>query len=490
MANILHELNKTAGQSNLGTAWEQELILRRQLRANPGQVDGLRPATTQELDFVYRALYLSPHCGLFWSWLYQNRDSGIVAQYLAQKPARFTAGFLTYLAEVIAAEQPAGRDLKLLISLFREELRSDYQDIIVHLNAGQCAYLEARTTNPGLRQMLQNRLDELSFALESKSIQHTPAESGAELPGLYGGKLAVVASATKAVYTARSLQETSPWQIGTIEALVEAAEMLFRAGLVADCLRVTSDLISQADNRVFSHIADPDGMLHKTVHQLLRKAIPIYCLLAQPVDPHGQALALYRSRFPGFKPDPGSLLYLDINTIALSSLLGFHHYGHLELVQKAAGLRQWRPDDALALILLNWHKPDQGMILKVLEQVVSERFAALPHEAFTSLNLIRLARQEAKLDLDPPAAARLLQDYMRLFNWIPADAFINEDLLREISPLADDYGRRSAQAILLSLEDDANPGQNQSDRPKNRQTGGTPYLMPRGSVLKKLWGVY
>ncbi|MEQ8235831.1 MAG: hypothetical protein ABRQ23_03545 [Syntrophomonadaceae bacterium] len=482
MANILNELNEATSQSNLWTTWEQELSLRRQLRTDPGQVDGLRPSTAQELDFVHRALYFSPHRSSFWSWLYQNRDSSIVAFYLAQKPATFTALFFTYLAEVIAAEQPAGRDLQFLISLFREELKSAYRDLIVQMNAGQCAYLEARTTNPLLRRMLQDRLDELSPEPESKSVRPALSESGPEIPGLYGGQLTVVAAATDAVDKARSLQSIAPWQTETIEAVLYASEMLFRAGLIADCLLVASDLLRQADNRTFSQIADPDGMLHKTVRQLLRKAIPVYCLLAQPVDPHGQALALYRSRFPGFKPDPGSLLYLDIYTIALSSLLGFNRYGYLELVQRAAGLHHSRPDDALAQILLNWHEPSQDMTLEVLEQVVSERFSALPHEAFTAMNLIRLAQREAKLDLDPSAASRLLQNYMRLFNWIPAETFMNEELLQEISPLADDSGRRSARAMLRRLENQADPGQDQGDRYKDRQPGG--------SVLKKLWGVY
>lgn len=299
----------------------------------------------------------------------------------------------------------------------------------------------------------------------------------------------MIAAAIEAVDRARSLQSAAPWQANTIEAVMEAAEMLFKAGLIADCLLVTSDLLRQADNRTFSNIADPDGILHKTVRQLLRKAIPVYCLLAQPVDPHGQALALYRSRFPGFKPDPGSLLYLDINTIALSSLAGFSHYGHLELVQRAAGLLHWRPDDALAQILLNWHKPSPDLTLEVLEQVVSERFTALPHEAFTGMNLIRLARKEAKLDLDRPAASKLLQDYMRLFNWIPAETFMNGELLREISPLADDSWRRSARAMLKYWQDHADPGQKQGFRGQERQAADSTFLMSRGSVLKKLWGV-
>jgi len=490
MAKILDELNKANSQSSLWNTWEQELSLRRQLRGNPDQIHSLRPATPQELDFVHRALFFSPHPSLFWSWLYQNRDSGIVALYLAQRPAPFTAGFLTYLAEVIAAKHPPGRDLQFLISLFRDELESDYRKLIVQMNAGQCSYLEARTTNPLLRQILQDRLDELSLEPESETIRTAPGEGGAESPGLYGVQLAGVAAATVAVEKAKSLQSTAPWQISTVEAVLEAAEMLFRTGLIADCLLVTSDLLRQSDNVTFSNIVDPDGMLHKTVRQLLRKAIPVYCLLAQPVDPHGQALALYRSQFPGFEPDPGSLLYLDINTIALSSLLGSNHYGHLELVQKAAGLRHWRPDDALAQILLNWHKLNQVGILKVLEQVVSERFASLPHEAFTSLNLIRLAHKEGKLDLDRPAASRLLQDYKRLFDWIPAEAFINEELLREISPLLDDAGRRLVRSMLRRFEAHPDPGQKQGDRNKDRPPGGSTFLIPRVSVLKKLWGVY
>lgn len=490
MVDILHEFNITTGQSTLWDTWEEELGLRRRLRADPGQVQSLRPSTPQELDFLHRALYFTPHRGLFWSWLYQNRDSGIVALYLAQKPAPFAAEFLNYLGKVIATEQPVGRDLQFLISLFRDELASGYLDLIVQMNAEQCAYMEARTTNPLLRRMLQDRLDELLPELESKPVSPVLSGSGAEIPGLYGGRAAMIAAAIEAVDKARSLQSTAPWQAGTIEAVMEAAEMLFRAGLIADCLLLTSDLLHQADNRTFSNIADPDGILHKTVRQLLRKAIPVYCLLALPVDPHGQALALYRSRFPGFKPDPGSLLYLDINTIALSSLAGFNHYGHLELVQRAAGLLHWRPDDALARILLNWHKPSHDLTLEVLEQVVSERFTALPHEAFTGMNLIRLARKEAKLDLDRPAASKLLQDYMRLFNWIPAETFMNGELLREISPLADDSWSRSARAMLKYWLDHPFSGQKQGSRDQERQAADSAFLMSRGSVLKKLWGVY
>ena len=149
---------------------------------------------------------------------------------------------------------------------------------------------------------------------------------------------------------------TAPLSRESAEALLDGPDMLFRAGLLADCLAILTQIINSPGMEADSLLLSSEEPSHQKFDRLLRGVLPIYSLLVSPGDPHRYALELYRSLFPGFYPDPASLLYLDIHSIVMASLQGHRQYAHYELAQKGGKILSFRPADTVASILLKIRK--------------------------------------------------------------------------------------------------------------------------------------
>jgi hypothetical protein len=491
MRTILQELNDSLAQEDLFLNWKNELQLRKHLRAAPYAVEGLLIESDADFDFLKRSLYYSDHKELFLELLYYNRDSQTVLDCLGKAPAILATEFLAFIRDSILVRKPLARDLQFLINLYREDFNPDFAALIDAMDADLCAHLMARTSNNTLRELLQHRQAALSGGDKIEPYGLTESRSSRnDYPTLFGDKIELMAAAVKSLQNSQDLIATAPLNGKTIAALLQGAEMLFRSGLITDCLSLVAELLRQPGAEVFDLLLDPDSPFHKPANQLLRKALPFYCMLVDPVDPHRYALELYRSLFPGFSPDPASLIYLDINSIVVPSLHEHRQYAHFELAQKAAKLQDYRPDDLLAAALQKWDHLSSQASLPALQQVIAERITSLPHESFTVMGVLRLGQQEGLLALDQASASRLLQDYLLFFHWIPAPPFMNEELWQHLGPLANRASRRAGGRVINILQEfHASAGADHAAGP-GKSNSWENHLLSKQLLLSKYMGVF
>jgi len=454
MQTIIKKFNDSLGQENLFNFWQNELILRHQIRTTVTECEGVIIENTEEFNFIKRSLYYSDNKDEFFKILYRNMNSLIVINCVLEASPGLATEFLQFLAYYIYSQKPPAKDLQFLINMYRKELQSEFTAVINTMDDTLCAYLMARTTNSELRELLKSR--QVQIAKESTHQHYGLVDShrpNGEYPTVYGDKIQLLADAIKAFKTSQSYDLASPLNNESIEALLDGADLLFRAGLLADCLAVLADIVRHQGGDGEALILRSEDPYNKQINQLLRKALPFYCLLVKPTDPHRYALELYRSLFPGFSPDPASLLYLDIQTIAAASLQGYRQYARYEIAQKAGRVLSCRPNDLPASFL---HKSIGNLKIediKALEIAVAQRMPSMPHESYIIMEILRLWHKEKRIEFDRTLSIKLLRYYLQFFNWIPCALFMNEMLLQQLGPLADEETRNAGERVVSLMQE-------------------------------------
>lgn len=449
MQNIINEFNTVLTGENLFSCWQHELNLRQQLRAATDWYR-VRIENNQELDFLKRSLYWGSGRQIFFSIIYQNISSLPVLDYMRQAPAELTQEFLQFIAQDILPQKPTLRELDFLISMYKENLRPAYIELVQAMDGELCHYFMARTGNDDLRQILKLRQDQITL---EHSNEHygllAPTPRAHEYPTIFGDKIRILSMAIETLRddkktTLRSLSDATGEPSSCHRHTADGADLLFKAGLLSDCLITLSSFLNQSTENSIP-LTEHD---YQKTNQVLGKALPMYSILVNPADPRRCALELFRNYYPGFSPDPVTLLYLDICSIVMASLQGHRQYARYELAQKAAKILPRRPNDILATALLARNKDSNINDLTIWEQLIATKMPGQPHEAFITLEALRWGQQEGWVILNRSSATKLLDNYLELFRWLPVAAFMNEGIYKQLGQLADEDTAKSAQQVL------------------------------------------
>ncbi len=447
MQNIIDKLNNSLSQKDLFQFWQEELGLRQQARSGDEDWDGVLIQNLEDFHFIKRALYYGDRQNAFLALLYRNISSADVQEWLLQDSPALMSAFLNYLCTYINDKNPPHRDMQFLINIYREEFQADFQKLIAEMDSSLCSHLLSRTTNNHLRQLFKARQGQI--AQEGQREHYgliSPHQFIADYPTIFGDKVEIMTNAIKSLKLSQTLNLESSPRPDFFEALLDGADLLFRAGLLPDCLALIAELLASEPD-MDQLLRGEKAILHR-INQLLRKALPMYTLLVNPGDPHRYALELLRSRFPGFKPDHPSLLYLDLYTIVLAGLQGYHRYPRYELAQIAARIISYRPEDPFASLLLKPGDNLNGVELSFLQGIIDQRLPTQPHESLVIMEMLRLWQFDGTIALNRDGATYLLQDYLHIFKWIPATTFINKQLLEQLGPIADKASRGLAEQII------------------------------------------
>jgi len=100
--------------------------------------------------------------------------------------------------------------------------------------------------------------------------------------------------------------------------LLDAYAAVFECGLADDSLILVIELYNhfQQKNRLVDILEDE--RIFQTFHRLLRRLIPVYALLHDPLHAAELSADIYRRDFPLVYEDPASALYLQAYETILS----------------------------------------------------------------------------------------------------------------------------------------------------------------------------
>jgi len=453
MQEIITEFNNSQAGEDLFLSWQNELSLRKQIRSDLS-LNAVIIENNDEFQFLKRCLYYGPKRQLFFEILYQNMANLIILTCVMQSPPEFISGFLGFLRLHILKHKPPARELQFLITMYREEFRSDFIELVNEMDQELCTHLLARTSNNDLRDLINHRELHIPKKVQSEHYGLADSHPADDYPTIYGDKIQIMTAAIKALKASQSLDlSATSLNRETVEILLDSGDMLFRAGLLADCLAILTRMVNRPGMDNYSLLLSNEEPYYQRTDGLLRKVLPIYALLVNPTDPHRYALELYRSLFPGFGPDPASLVYLDIHSIVMASLQGHRQYANYELAQKGSKILSIRPDDSVASILLKSGNQMTGEDLSGLEQAIRQRMPYHPHEVYIIMEVLRFWQHEGRIILTRLAASNLLNGYLQFFSWIPAVPFMNEHVLNQLGLLVDEKTRTACEQVLAIIQE-------------------------------------
>ncbi|MEA4924976.1 MAG: hypothetical protein VB084_06635 [Syntrophomonadaceae bacterium] len=452
MQKILAEFNTSQTADDLFTAWQNELRLRRLIR-NDSDLSGITVENSNEFDFLKRCLYFGPGRKHFFDILYRNASNITVVNRVMQSPPDLVKGFLNNIGGYVLEHKPPAKDLQFIITIYSEEYRSDFIELFEQLDRDLCTQLLTRTTNKNLRRIIKQRLQQTRDQ-DCESNQTITDQSPADgYPTIFGDKIEIIKATIKSLQAAQPLS-AAPLNRETVEILLDSGDMLFRAGLLTDCLGLLAKMVNHPGTNQNSLLLSGQEPYYRQMDALISKVLPIYALLVSPGDPHRYALDLYRGLFPGFGPDPASLAYLDIHSIVMAGWQGHHQYAGYEIAQKGGKILSLRPVDPFASALQQDDSHFAEKEWAELARDVAQRISHRLHEAYIMMEVMRLWHREGRIRLSRSAASSLLNNYLQFFNWIPAAPFMNEQVHNQLSGLADEKTRVASEQIVNIIQDE------------------------------------
>lgn len=457
MQKILKEFNTFQSADDLFPAWNNELRLRKLLR-NQADPDEIKIENSNEFDFLKRSLYFGPRQSLFFDIIYRNASNLAVLNCIMQSPPALIKGFLNHVGSRVLEPKPPVKHLQFLITMYSEEYRSDYIQLMNQIDHDLCTQLLTRTSNNNLRQILKQRLQQPrdnQTAAES-SIDNQP--SSGRYPTLFGDKIEIMHAAVKSLESIQSLvKSAASLNREIVEVLLDCGDMLFRAGLLADCLGLLARMANHPGTNQYSLLLSNQEPYNRQLDGLIGKVLPLYALLVGPADPHRYALDLYRGLFPGFGPDPASLIYLDIHSLVMAGLQGYNQYIDYEIAQKGSKILSIRPADHFASALPKAGSQLTEKVITGLNNDVDQRIFSRPHESYIIMEVMRLWHREGRILLNRSTASTLLHHYVEFYNWIPAAPFMNEQIQNQLGTWADEKTKIAGEQIVHIMQPASGP---------------------------------
>ncbi len=444
MQYILEQYKDISENGELFSFWEQELRLRNALRQTPLTV----PVVVNSKDGVnllYRSLYFSQRRFDFFKILFANLHFLPVMQWLVSAPAGVMDGFWQFLPWYILNHRVKPGELEFIARIYKDEYAPAIMRVINMLDEDSTVYLLSKTANPGLRQLLKDRQIKLKdFRLES---YYGLGEGGkkSDYPTLYGDKVNLIRETITILQDSNADRFRDPYTIERFLLQTDAAELVFKCGLLEDSLAFLLDIYSdyQQKNRLVEIINDQK--IYKELQQLLRAVIPVYSLVYEPLRAYDCAYNIYKCYFPLISPEAAPLEYLKLWETLVAS---YKKDSLLEVLYISKRIDQLRPAEIPLLfdeeLKSGVNQERQKKLFKTLE----EKLVALPHESFITMELIRLLEFKGMLKLEGNMASRLLGNYVLLWKWFPSRIFLHDELINQLAPLVDDNSRYQAQRII------------------------------------------
>lgn len=432
--------------NDLFADWEQELVLRHQIRAS--SADDLKPSigSEKELEILWRALYFSGRKDMFWSILFENLHLSLVLNWLTADDNRLDQ-FLAYLPSYFTGKKPEHKRLLHLVNLFAEKFLDRFRAIAAILDAEACSYLVSRSANPQFRMLMNQRLH---FLQEKRSAffygLDEPIMSTSYL-SLYGDKIKLLEYGLELLQVAL---EDDYGQNNRFNLKVEAAETFFRAGMVADSLAL---LIEAAGHQAADLFETETVTSSKNKHfiRLLRKVAASYCLIFRPETAGFSYSKIHHDYFPFQEPDQATLKYFIIFDLLKLSKQAENIYPLYQIAYEAELISVLRNNEYL---LLSKTDLDQGLSAERIGQLkalVEQKLLSLPHEAFITIQLMYLLMEKNLAD-SGLLADFLLGKTLLLFGWVPSLLFLNQQFLTGLGPLIKKEPREEAERILVGIE--------------------------------------
>jgi hypothetical protein len=447
MQDILEQYQHELEGDDLLVFWEQELSLRTILR-NTALTTPIMVDNEEQLNLLYRSLYFSGRKFDFFKILFSNLHYMSVLQWLVSAPAEIMQDFLHFLPWYILNIRVKPVELEFIPRIYRETYRADFIPVVNVLDEGSCVHLISRTANPDLRQLLKEQQIKLKQLHRESCYGLEENNRTSDYPTLYGDKVHLIRDTLKLLHDSSPDHFPEPYAASRFLLQLEAAELVFKCGLVEDSLAFLLDIYSdyQQKNRLVEIISDQK--IYKGLYQLLRAVIPIYSLIYEPLQAYNCACQLYNKYFPLISPEAAPLQYLKLWEVILPGYKKESSRILSEVLYTAKKIGELRPAE---LPLLVDEELETGISPKRLGELfksIEEKLLTLPHEAFITMELIRLLEFNGVLKLDGEMAAGLMGNYITMWKWLPCRIFMHSDLLNQIAPLVDDNSRYQAQRII------------------------------------------
>lgn len=463
MQKIVKEFNTSQSADDLFLAWENELRLRRLLR-NHADPDEIVIENAKEFDFIKRSLYFGPRQSLFFDILYRNASNIAVLNCILQSSSDLIKGFLSHMGSRILEHKPPVKPLQFIITMYSEEYRSDFIQLFNQMDRDLCTQLLTRTTNNNLRQIIKQRLQQPRDNQPAPDPAMDAKPSAGRYPTIFGDKLEIMNAAVKSLEGIQSMvKSAAPLNRAVVEGLLDCGDMLFRAGLLTDCLGILTNMANHPGTNQYSLLLSNQEPYYRQMDGLVGKALPLYAFLVNPADPHRYALDLYRGLFPGFGPDPASLVYLDIHSLVMAGLQGHNQYVDYEIAQKGSKILSIRPADHFASALTKAEPQLTEKVLADLSHDIEQRISSRPHESYIMMEVIRLWHRDGRVLLNRLTASSLLHNYVEFYNWIPAAPFMNEQIQNQLGIWADEKTKMAGEQIVNMIQNTHGSDSRKSD---------------------------
>ncbi len=459
MQSIVLELNHALDNNNnkLFDMWQNELSLRASARADINDVHNISVSKVNELEFFYRSWYFSNRKLDFIDLLLSNLQNIQVLKWLGDGPVFLLQDFWAFLPWHIVLRQPQPEKLQFIVNLYNSEYHTAMMQVVNALNLECCQYLLSRTANPELRKLFKDRESELFTNRKQTLYGFEKSQKNETYPGLYGDKIENILKALDLLEEGSIHNYHDPYCTERFYKLLAAGEEIFHSGMLEDCLAVLVDIYEdyKRKNRLVS-ILD-DEKIHRTFYRLLRKVIPVYALLIQPLTPYELADKVYTEYFPLINRDLASLQYLAVYESIVSAFYKQNPNIMYEIYIKSSNLNKYRPFDSHLIEADEINKGIDPQRMNNFMEIIHQKISALPHESFIIMEYLRMCSMMNIISLNKQMAAKLLDHYISLWNWLPSSMFMNETINSQLAPLAGERCRFQARQICDAIAENSRP---------------------------------
>jgi len=446
MPNIV-ERWQALPREDLFQFWQDELALKKELRNDLSEYREIRLGSEAECHFLRHSLAYGEHKALYYTILFLNMNCQPVQNAVINGPVEQYLDFLQFLPQVLRNEKPSPLAIQFLINMYREDFHAYFIDIVQSLTEPDCDYLLERTANKTLRQLLKDR--RLEIVQQNNDAHYgllNPCNNLPKYPAIYGDKIQIISRAIASIQSIANRDLHHSIDISQQKCLLEIAELLFMAGLLDDCLGLLLLVYQQQNRPEISFTQDENSLTLKSMNKLLSKLLPNYFLLKYPLEAYRHSREFYQIYFPTLPADDNSMLYLEIYATLLNNYQGDPQYTMLEMTQHYI-----RKDQGENHILLDYlQNPDHlaGDALSKIIQYAHENISVLPHASFIIMEIIRWLERVNQIGFTRDISNCLLDDYLKLFQWIPSPMFINRHIRNQLAAGVDESLKNEVNQIL------------------------------------------
>ena len=433
MLNILQRWQDLP-RDDLFTFWQNEVQLRKELRRDLSEYRELKIQSKEQYDFLRLSLAYGEHRPVFLHILFYNMDSLAVQSELLQGPMHLSQEFLRFLPRMIAAENLSPQRLQFLINLYREEFADQYQEILAALGEDQCKYLLDRTANQSLRKMLKDKYSQHHQQRSGIHYGLVHEQSSNSYPSVFGDKADLLKQAVQQLTFTPADHTENLFLV--LDLYLEVTEQLYMLGMLNEGLALLHLVYQQWTTGRDRMSAEDQNILYKSISRILAKTLPIYALISSST-PYRYSEYLYQRYYPELLADKNAQIYLHLYQNLQASHDSDPQYTMIEMsyICRHHEFNQAQAHK-LADYFINDSVFDDNTWRNLLEEIDRD-LITMPHRALTIMEILRFLARHKKIVLTKSWAGKLLQNYLSLYQWLPAAQFLNADIYDQLAPSVD-----------------------------------------------------